>query len=178
MENTSVLAGRCCCPTTEADPKSWKGPALHEQDLRYQGMLHCHLYHLMPLLFENSWIFLCYQFSECELELQYCVKDGLLKEYKALGFKGARVGLEQEGYKLPSIEEEWVGDWSCAALESCLPWILIVSLCMSGSRWPWLVLLWLPSARRSCVLWWLLEGVPSHLHWGRLDRREVHMCGL
>ena len=49
------------------------------------------------------------QFSECELELQYAVKDGLMNEYKALGFKGSRVGLEQEGYKLPTIgDPEWV----------------------------------------------------------------------
>ncbi|ELU10691.1 hypothetical protein CAPTEDRAFT_169629 [Capitella teleta] len=56
------------------------------------------------------------KFSECELELQYCVKDGLLNEYTALGFKGQRTGIEQEGYRLPSIEDEFdrgKHDWYC-----------------------------------------------------------------
>lgn len=33
--------------------------------------------------------------------MNYCVRDGLLKVIKKIGSKGSKVGVEQEGYKLP-----------------------------------------------------------------------------
>lgn len=38
--------------------------------------------------------------------LNYAISDGLLIEYTAVGVKGQRVGLEQEGYRIPHLEEE------------------------------------------------------------------------
>lgn len=34
-------------------------------------------------------------------QLNYCVRDGLLQLTKKIGFKGSKIGIEQEGYKLP-----------------------------------------------------------------------------
>lgn len=43
----------------------------------------------------------------CKEHLNNAVSDGLIEEYTAVGFKGQRTGLEQEGYRLPQgvIEE-------------------------------------------------------------------------
>lgn len=43
--------------------------------------------------------------NECRRQLNNTVSDGLITEYLAVGFKGCRTGLEQEGYKIPSGEE-------------------------------------------------------------------------
>lgn len=34
-------------------------------------------------------------------QINYCVRDGLLKVIKKVGSKGSKIGVEQEGYKLP-----------------------------------------------------------------------------
>lgn len=42
------------------------------------------------------------QFSdEVGRQINYCVRDGLLKVIKKIGSKGSKIGVEQEGYKLP-----------------------------------------------------------------------------
>ena len=46
--------------------------------------------------------------SEVDLQLQYAVKDGLIVSYKAVGFKGSKVGIEQEGFKQPDVDGEVV----------------------------------------------------------------------
>lgn len=55
--------------------------------------------------------------SECRRNLNSVVNDGFIIEYTALGFKGQRTGLEQEGYKIPSSDEEDImmddHDWYC-----------------------------------------------------------------
>ncbi|CAH1788122.1 unnamed protein product [Owenia fusiformis] len=55
--------------------------------------------------------------SECETELDYAVKDGLVMNYKMIGSKGVKTGIEQEGYKLPesdfSVSELGSHDWYC-----------------------------------------------------------------
>ncbi|KAL8587066.1 hypothetical protein ACOMHN_023456 [Nucella lapillus] len=57
--------------------------------------------------------------AECRRNLNSVVNDGFITEYTALGFKGQRTGLEQEGYKIPTPEEEDLvnmrddHDWYC-----------------------------------------------------------------
>ncbi|XP_025096070.1 zinc finger MYND domain-containing protein 11-like isoform X1 [Pomacea canaliculata] len=55
--------------------------------------------------------------NECRRQLNNTVSDGLITEYLAVGFKGCRTGLEQEGYKIPSGEEAEMErdghDWYC-----------------------------------------------------------------
>ena len=43
--------------------------------------------------------------AECRRQLNYVVDDGFIVEYTALGCKGSRTGLEQEGYKIPTADE-------------------------------------------------------------------------
>ncbi|CAL1526104.1 unnamed protein product [Lymnaea stagnalis] len=53
----------------------------------------------------------------CKEHLNNAVSDGLIVEYTAVGVKGQRTGLEQEGYRVPQPEEiEYVNDghdWYC-----------------------------------------------------------------
>ena len=42
----------------------------------------------------------------CKEHLNNAVSDGFIVEYTALGFKGQRTGLEQEGYRIPKKGEE------------------------------------------------------------------------
>ena len=44
-------------------------------------------------------------FAECRRQLNSVVEDGFIMEYTAVGFKGSRTGLEQEGYKIPTADE-------------------------------------------------------------------------
>ncbi|KAK7109257.1 zinc finger MYND domain-containing protein 11-like [Littorina saxatilis] len=44
-------------------------------------------------------------YGDCKRLLDSVVEDGFIMEYLAVGFKGARTGLEQEGYKIPTSEE-------------------------------------------------------------------------
>lgn len=39
--------------------------------------------------------------DEVGRQINYCVRDGLLKVIKKVGSKGSKIGIEQEGYKLP-----------------------------------------------------------------------------
>ncbi|XP_014274946.1 zinc finger MYND domain-containing protein 11 isoform X2 [Halyomorpha halys] len=53
--------------------------------------------------------------EEVSRQLQYCVRDGLLLVRKSKGSKGSK-GVEQEGYKLPEIENDNNSkshDWYC-----------------------------------------------------------------
>lgn len=52
--------------------------------------------------------------EEVVRQLGYCVRDGLLEQVKRVGFKGSKVGVEQEGYKLPreKIKKD-SHDWYC-----------------------------------------------------------------
>ncbi|XP_039278814.1 zinc finger MYND domain-containing protein 11 [Nilaparvata lugens] len=55
--------------------------------------------------------------EEVVRQLGYCVRDGLLEQVKRKGFKGSKVGVEQEGYKLPSEtmkkDKKDSHDWYC-----------------------------------------------------------------
>ena len=53
--------------------------------------------------------------AETEKQLQYTCKDGLIISYTAVGKKGNKTGLEQEGYRIPDQEELVKGDhdWYC-----------------------------------------------------------------
>ena len=42
------------------------------------------------------------------MHLQNAVKDGLVDRYTFVGSKGSKVGIEQEGYKVPDVAENWV----------------------------------------------------------------------
>jgi len=44
--------------------------------------------------------------TETDLQLKYAVEDQLVNSYTTVGFKGAKVGMEQEGFKVPEGEEE------------------------------------------------------------------------
>ena len=45
---------------------------------------------------------------QVEAQLQCAVKDDLISAYLAVGFKGARVGVEQEGYRIPEVDPDFV----------------------------------------------------------------------
>lgn len=49
----------------------------------------------MYLLFISSFT------DEVSRQLNYCIRDGLLKVIKKVGSKGSKVGVQQEGYRLP-----------------------------------------------------------------------------
>ncbi|XP_067649263.1 zinc finger MYND domain-containing protein 11-like isoform X1 [Haliotis asinina] len=56
------------------------------------------------------------QYGETVQQLSYVVKDGLLLSYTAVGCKGSKTGLEQEGFRIPTDddqEEENDHDWYC-----------------------------------------------------------------
>jgi len=40
--------------------------------------------------------------------LQFAVTDELVSAYMTVGFKGARVGVEQEGYRIPDLDTDFV----------------------------------------------------------------------
>uniref|UniRef100_A0A0K8T066 SAMD1-like winged helix (WH) domain-containing protein n=1 Tax=Lygus hesperus TaxID=30085 RepID=A0A0K8T066_LYGHE len=53
--------------------------------------------------------------EEVTRQLGHCVRDGLLLVIKRKGSKGAKVGVEQEGYKLPEgVAERDKHDWYCS----------------------------------------------------------------
>ncbi|CAH0771755.1 unnamed protein product [Bemisia tabaci] len=57
--------------------------------------------------------------DEVARQLNYCVRDNLLEITKKVTSKGANVGLEQEGYNIPSIKAEKDGhDWYCLECHS------------------------------------------------------------
>lgn len=39
--------------------------------------------------------------DEVRRQLNHCVRDGLVRLIKRMGFKGSKIGVEQEGYRLP-----------------------------------------------------------------------------
>jgi hypothetical protein len=39
--------------------------------------------------------------DEVRRQLNHCVRDGLVRLVKRMGFKGSKIGIEQEGYCLP-----------------------------------------------------------------------------
>jgi hypothetical protein len=39
--------------------------------------------------------------DEVRRQLNHCVRDGLVRLIKRMGFKGSKIGIEQEGYRLP-----------------------------------------------------------------------------
>jgi hypothetical protein len=39
--------------------------------------------------------------DEVRRQLNHCVRDGLVRLIKRVGFKGSKIGVEQEGYRLP-----------------------------------------------------------------------------
>lgn len=52
--------------------------------------------------------------DEVGRQINHCVRDGLLKVIKKIGTKGSKMGLEQEGYKLPEDKlEKDSHDWYC-----------------------------------------------------------------
>ncbi|XP_046669765.1 zinc finger MYND domain-containing protein 11-like isoform X2 [Homalodisca vitripennis] len=52
--------------------------------------------------------------EEVTRQLNYCVRDGLLQMTKHVGFKGSKIGVETESYKLPGDEvEKDSHDWYC-----------------------------------------------------------------
>ncbi|XP_023931028.1 zinc finger MYND domain-containing protein 11 [Lingula anatina] len=53
--------------------------------------------------------------SETANQLHFAVMDELVKSYKAVGKKGSRVGVEQEGFKLPETDDMQKDghDWYC-----------------------------------------------------------------
>lgn len=51
----------------------------------------------MYLLFNTSVLDL----DEVRRQLNHCVRDGLVRLIKRMGFKGSKIGVEQEGYRLP-----------------------------------------------------------------------------
>ena len=60
-------------------------------------------------------------YSECCRQLNDAVEDGFIAEYTAIGFKGSRTGLEQEGYRLvPADEVAAVSDVCVVSLSNTL----------------------------------------------------------
>ena len=54
--------------------------------------------------------------EECKRELKLAVKDDLILSYTCVGFKGAKVGIEQEGYKVPEFGKDFVS-LKCTLIE-------------------------------------------------------------
>lgn len=56
-------------------------------------------------------------YAECQRQLDSVVADGFILEYTAVAVKGARTGLEQEGYRIPAADEIDLmrdgHDWYC-----------------------------------------------------------------
>ncbi|XP_069700462.1 zinc finger MYND domain-containing protein 11 isoform X2 [Periplaneta americana] len=52
--------------------------------------------------------------DEVRRQLNHCVRDGLIRLIKRMGYKGSKIGVEQEGYRLPQDTLEKDGhDWYC-----------------------------------------------------------------
>lgn len=52
--------------------------------------------------------------DEVRRQLNHCVRDGLLRLIKRVGYKGSKIGIEQEGYRLPQDKlEKDQHDWYC-----------------------------------------------------------------
>ncbi|XP_021930541.1 zinc finger MYND domain-containing protein 11-like isoform X2 [Zootermopsis nevadensis] len=52
--------------------------------------------------------------DEVRRQLNHCVRDGLVRLIKRMGFKGSKIGVEQEGYRLPQNMLVKDGhDWYC-----------------------------------------------------------------
>ncbi|ESP01788.1 hypothetical protein LOTGIDRAFT_225154 [Lottia gigantea] len=54
--------------------------------------------------------------SETQKQLNLAVKDGLIISYTAIGSKGSKTGIEQEGFKIPQLEDTELDDghdWYC-----------------------------------------------------------------
>ncbi|XP_071447495.1 zinc finger MYND domain-containing protein 11 [Hetaerina americana] len=52
--------------------------------------------------------------DEVKRQLMYCVRDGLIRLSKRLGCKGSKIGVPQEGYRLPKDKiERDKHDWYC-----------------------------------------------------------------
>ncbi|KAK7791097.1 hypothetical protein R5R35_000516 [Gryllus longicercus] len=52
--------------------------------------------------------------DEVRRQLNHCVRDGLLRLIKRVGYKGSKIGVEQEGYRLPQDKlEKDQHDWYC-----------------------------------------------------------------
>ncbi|XP_068086019.1 zinc finger MYND domain-containing protein 11 isoform X2 [Anabrus simplex] len=52
--------------------------------------------------------------DEVRRQLNHCVRDGLIRLIKRMGFKGSKIGVEQEGYRLPTdtvVKDHH--DWYC-----------------------------------------------------------------
>ena len=45
---------------------------------------------------------------QVQTQLQYAVSDELVDAYLTVSFKGARTGLEQEGYRMPEADPDCV----------------------------------------------------------------------
>ena len=50
--------------------------------------------------------------------LEQAVRDELIDSYTAVGFKGSRVGLEQEGFKVHDLDPDFVSQWLCLCVNS------------------------------------------------------------
>ncbi|KAK2168186.1 hypothetical protein NP493_1242g00007 [Ridgeia piscesae] len=102
--------------------------------------------------------------DEIETQLQFAVTDELVSAYMTVGFKGARVGVEQEGYRIPDLDTDFLQekgshDWYCFDCHSpgevlecsgcwrvyhpqCIeePWTtttdFLCTICLSGKKKP------------------------------------------
>lgn len=65
--------------------------------------------------------------DEVGRQINYCVRDGLLKVIKKIGSKGSKVGIEQEGYKLPDdkVRSEFYFQLKCADIKAMIEFITI-----------------------------------------------------
>ncbi|KFM77504.1 Zinc finger MYND domain-containing protein 11, partial [Stegodyphus mimosarum] len=52
--------------------------------------------------------------TDLERQLKFAIQDGLIRVKKSVGCKGSKVGIEQDGYRLPEeIKEKDGHDWYC-----------------------------------------------------------------
>jgi len=59
---------------------------------------------------------LCCVADEVIRQLGYCVRDGLVRHVKRIGYKGAKTGVEQESYRLPK-PKVLVSSQRCVSLQ-------------------------------------------------------------
>ena len=51
--------------------------------------------------YSSSNLVIYFYSDEVRRQLNHCVRDGLVRLIKRVGFKGSKIGVEQEGYRLP-----------------------------------------------------------------------------
>lgn len=67
----------------------------------YHRILYLALSYLIMIVFLEQTYPNIFFTDEVRRQLSYCVRDGLIRLVKRVGYKGTKIGVEQESYRLP-----------------------------------------------------------------------------